>query len=355
MARITIKDVAKASGFSVCTVNKALTGKHWVSEDTRKRIIDIAQQMGYTPNRLAQSLARRALTIAVVYPTFWGHWFEPLVAGARQRLDALHDHNVTAKYYPIHGTPFQHNLDEVLTQIAHDALDGVVICMGAFDVEFVQDQQHRLSDLAIPVVLLGGAHPGIPHLAHVRADARRSGEMAAELLYIMTGGQPIAILHGKHAILDHEEKVDGVRAVADREQFPLVGAFETLSDPEIAYHMTRRLFEENTTTIGGIYIAVDNAAPGVCRFLQEAGLAGKVHVVATGVFSEIRDWMASGFIQMTLYQNMVEQGRMAVSTLYRYLTDQVTPPMEVLIPPQIAVRSNIDLLVNEQDVQPVGY
>ena len=46
MERITIKDIAARLGVSICTVNKALTGKPRIGEATRLRIIEEAQRIG---------------------------------------------------------------------------------------------------------------------------------------------------------------------------------------------------------------------------------------------------------------------------------------------------------------------
>lgn len=66
MAHVTIEDVAAAAGVSTTTVFKALNGRGKVSEETRRRIQQLAADMQYVPNRYAQSLARREIRIACV-------------------------------------------------------------------------------------------------------------------------------------------------------------------------------------------------------------------------------------------------------------------------------------------------
>jgi LacI family transcriptional regulator len=56
---ITIRDVARKLNLSITTVSRALDGYSDVAEETRQRVVTMAQEMGYTPNRAARQLRRR--------------------------------------------------------------------------------------------------------------------------------------------------------------------------------------------------------------------------------------------------------------------------------------------------------
>lgn len=67
---VTIKDIAKQAGVSFSTVSKALRNSPLVTEDTKKRILQIAGEMSYLPNYAARSLvSRKTYTIGVVWPS----------------------------------------------------------------------------------------------------------------------------------------------------------------------------------------------------------------------------------------------------------------------------------------------
>ena len=57
-SKVTIFDVAKASGVSSSAVSYALNGKSGVSEDTRAKVLKIAHELGWKPNGAAQALAK---------------------------------------------------------------------------------------------------------------------------------------------------------------------------------------------------------------------------------------------------------------------------------------------------------
>ena len=57
---ITIVDIAKKTGLSVATVSRALNGHPSVKEETRKKVEDTAEKLGYQVNYLARSLGTSA-------------------------------------------------------------------------------------------------------------------------------------------------------------------------------------------------------------------------------------------------------------------------------------------------------
>lgn len=54
---ITIKDVAKKAGVSASTVSRVINGKGVISEETRKKINDVMEELNYFPNSLARNFA----------------------------------------------------------------------------------------------------------------------------------------------------------------------------------------------------------------------------------------------------------------------------------------------------------
>ncbi|HEY0260765.1 MAG TPA: LacI family DNA-binding transcriptional regulator [Lacisediminihabitans sp.] len=67
MSSVTINDIARKAGLSKGAVSYALNNKPGVSEETRRRVLDIARELGWTPNVAARSLSRsRAGSVGLV-------------------------------------------------------------------------------------------------------------------------------------------------------------------------------------------------------------------------------------------------------------------------------------------------
>ena len=84
---VKIEDVARAAGVSIMSVSRALRGVDGVSAATRARITTLAEEMGYTPSRLAGSLAQATSTlVAISVPTLFDAVFAEIIGGMRETL-----------------------------------------------------------------------------------------------------------------------------------------------------------------------------------------------------------------------------------------------------------------------------
>ena len=82
---VTIRDVARAAGVSYQTVSRAFNNKDDISEATRQRIFEIAEQMGYRPSHVARSLSiQRTYNIGIIIPDIAHHFFAQIVGGAEE-------------------------------------------------------------------------------------------------------------------------------------------------------------------------------------------------------------------------------------------------------------------------------
>jgi DNA-binding LacI/PurR family transcriptional regulator len=79
---ITIKDIASQLNISVSTVSRALRNHPDISTETKKRVIDTANELDYHPNAIAQSLKRnRSSLIGVIVPQVKHDFFATVMSG----------------------------------------------------------------------------------------------------------------------------------------------------------------------------------------------------------------------------------------------------------------------------------
>lgn len=83
-----IKTIAKKAGVSISTVSYALNGSNKVKEETRQRILKIADELAYVPNAAARTLkTRKTRIIGAFLADFTGTFYGSLLIGMREALE----------------------------------------------------------------------------------------------------------------------------------------------------------------------------------------------------------------------------------------------------------------------------
>ena len=88
--RPTISDVAKQSGVSTATVSRIINGQSGYTEETRQKVLNIIQEMGYRPNAVARGLVKkRTNTIGVLLPSLSSRLASALLKGIESSAHQL--------------------------------------------------------------------------------------------------------------------------------------------------------------------------------------------------------------------------------------------------------------------------
>jgi ABC-type sugar transport system substrate-binding protein len=287
---------------------------------------------------MAQVLARNPIHLAYLHPAHFQSFFAPFEAGVRLAAERLADHQVSVSVHGLAPVRWGKVLLTTIRTLIRGGLSGAILSpMAEADYLPVWD---LLTGHGVPLVQLGLEVPGSPASLTVRQDTFLSGRMAAELLSYCGG--PVAVMIGSRRVVDHDEKVCGFQAEAQRRGLKIAVVCEHEDDPKLAYSLTRRLLGEHPE-LRGIYVATDNFG-GIARVLTEQKAAGRINVVATGVFPEIQAAMDTGLVQFALDQRMAEQAELAVQQLHELLSLQPLATSKILVPPRIAIQGNIEAL-----------
>lgn len=85
--KITIVDVAKKASVSVATVSRVTNGNYPVKAETKKRVLEVIEELKYIPNMQARELTQqKSATIGVVVPSINNMFFPEVVNGIESSL-----------------------------------------------------------------------------------------------------------------------------------------------------------------------------------------------------------------------------------------------------------------------------
>lgn len=276
MKRPTIADVARRAGVSKGAVSYALNGQPGVSEATRRRILAIAAEIGFSPSSAARALSgatAKAVGLALCRPArILG--IEPFFMGLISGVEA----ELSARSYAL-------TLQVVADQDAEIAVyrrwwaerrvDGVLIC----DLRLADRRVPVLEELRLPAVVIGGPqHTG--SLASIWSDDAAALVETVEYLYAL-GHRRIARVGGLPDLLHTSVRTDAFEQVGRR--LGLTGTVTVPADytGEEGARATRRLLSSATRPTAVVY---DNDVMAIAGLsvAQEMGLAvpGDLSIVA---------------------------------------------------------------------------
>lgn len=268
---VTIKDVARHANVSVATVSRALNGHPNVAEDVRKRVLDVANRLRYSPHHAARSLSsRRTQTIGVVLPDLYGEFFSELVRGIDQVARERGLHLLVSSY---HGNPTEQG---AALRTMRGRVDGLLLMS-----PFVAGAEGLASELPpMPVVLMNPAL-AVERLPAVGVD-NHGGAVAMMRHLVAAGHRRIAFIAGPEDNFDASERLRGYRdALAQLapgvQPWVLPGNFD-----EASGHAAGQQLLEGGERPDAVFAANDMMALGCLFALGQAGLRVPRQVALAG-------------------------------------------------------------------------
>jgi LacI family transcriptional regulator len=192
--RVTLKDIAERTGFTINTVSRAIKDKSDISDVTKKIVNKTAEEMGYIRDFTAGSMrSGQTNTIAVIVGDIANPFFGSLVRDIEINLKKS---GLTVIIYNTSENSGQER--EAVLSAYSRKVDGIIIC----PVQENTDNVRLIQKLSVPFVLVGRYFKNLK-VDTVHWDDIKAGELAAgyllnrghvNILYI---GAPLYISSGK--------------------------------------------------------------------------------------------------------------------------------------------------------------
>lgn len=338
--RVTIQDIAKKVNTSTTTVYKALSGKDKISEKTRAQIIKTAEELGYQPNKSAQALARRQLTVGILVPKVPNEFMSYIVQGCEEGLANVYDFKVNGniRYFDTHFSTEQSM--SIIEDFRSQKVDGLIIQPVLGYKEYVDLIADTIRS-GIPIVSLVSPLYENKNTGSVRVNSIVVGQLAGQWVSsVLPKRSKVALLTANKEMLIHRDYVDGFLNYTDKEKIDVIGVYETKDTEHIAYELTEKLLSEHPD-IKGIYVTSAISTP-VCRCLENHKRDKDVFVVGQDIYPALVDYLKKGTLNATIFQDPVEQGRMAVEMIYQQMIDPLPQPKEYLVVPKLVMNANLE-------------
>ncbi|MEL6649473.1 MAG: LacI family DNA-binding transcriptional regulator, partial [Bacteroidota bacterium] len=309
--QITLSDLAKELGISTATVSRALKDYPDISQETKRKVLALAQKLNYRPNTIAAGLRKQeSRVIGVIIPEIVNHFFSSVIKGIMQ---VAYD----ADYRVMLCQSDESYEKEVADANAlfNSRVDGLLVSLAHHTKSFTHFEEFL--NAGTPLVFFDKV-PQADSMAKTSKVAVNDYEGAYQMVshLIQQGATRIAHLRGPMSAYTSQKRYEGYCQALEDHKLPL--------DPELVFDTVEitmdegRQFARKLINVSGgcdaIFCITDKVAIGVIDALKSEGVRVPEDILVAG-FS---DWQVSAVVDPPLSsvaQPSLEMGKKAMELL----------------------------------------
>lgn len=333
---VTIVDVAHAAGVSAMTVSRALKSGSKISDQTRAGVLRVVEELGYTPNPSARSLAAgRPSQIGFVYSGTTFAFLKNFLAGAVARARQT-ENQLVVETCDLNDETSQR---EAARRMANADVRGVILTPPISESSALVEELQRLK---IRFASVAVANPSDNPLT-VRIDHRRAAADITRHL-VELGHRRIGFIRGNPAYQSATERElgfhDALKAAGiDPAECPAVQGYYDLESGVAAAERLIQLQPRPTA----IFACNDDMAAGVIHVAHQRGISVPGDLTVVG-FDDMETALIVWPQLTTIRQPVAQMATSAIDLLLDDLEkqDQGLPPTaaEIVLDYEFVVRNS---------------
>lgn len=320
--KVTIKALAEAAGVSRGTVDRVLHNRGSVKEEVANKILSLAKELGYVPNRAGIALAsvRTPMKIGAMLPSIGNPFFDDVKEGLYQAQREFEDLGLVLELEELEGFNDADHLKSIDRLLDKGCK---ALCLATIDTKVIADKIDELVDNGIKVILLNSDVLNSKRLCFVGPDYKVEGATSAAMLSLCKKENlKILIITGSKLMLGHNQRIAGFKDELSRlhVDYQIVDILES-SDSDIKAQQITQEALEKYQDINCIYVC--GAA------LQGVGAAviasNRTDLFVMG-FDELyttKCLIKAGIVKFVICQQPQRQGYHAVKRAFMALTNQL--------------------------------
>ncbi|MDL2234745.1 LacI family transcriptional regulator [Christensenellaceae bacterium OttesenSCG-928-L17] len=329
MRNVTIKDIARIANVSYATVSRALSGSTEINSETRKRILQICEEVGYTPNDIARSMvARQTHLLGLIVSNI----NNPFMAELAYHIEA-HARKLGYSIMLCNSSQSGDLEKNVYSLLLGRQVDGILI------VPAFADTYRTLEPLLgkTPTVFISENLRDLPE-SYVSVDNYQGTRLGMEHLYSL-GHRNILYFGRRKRSATHALRAKGYLDAC--KQFGLTPqVFEnrfSASSIQNGYQLAMELFAQELPYTA-IFAAADTLALGVMQAADECGIAIPQQLSLMG-FDNIRYCELPKINLTTIEQPIPMMAVAAVEMLIEKIDNKAAGYSHRVLTPSLIVRN----------------
>lgn len=311
----TIKDVAAAAGVSPSTVSRVLNNTATISKETRKRVMDAVEMLGFSPNVMASSLSRKKSSIiGVIIPDICNTFFSRIYYAASE-VAQQHNYRLI-----LCNTDDQMELEaDALRDMMSYMVGGIIMTPMSEGAKDNEALIRTVQDSGIPIVFVDR------EMKNIRCDGvfvnniQSSYEMTK--LLIAKGHKDIAIIAGPQDTIPGRERMQGYLMAMDDAGLTVDLQYKIIADfrDKMSYEATKKLMSMKKRPTA-IFSCNNLMTVGCLRALKELKLQVPEDVALVG-FDDVELLDILGYPLTVVSRPTSEMGSIAMRMLLERIRD----------------------------------
>nr|WP_174806934.1 catabolite control protein A [Paenibacillus elgii] len=332
---VTIYDVAREAGVSMATVSRVVNNNPNVKPQTRKKVFEAIERLGYRPNAVARGLAsKKTTTVGVVIPDISNSIFSEVARGIEDIANMYHYNIILSN-----ADKKKEKEIRVINTLLEKQVDGLLFMGGAITEEHIQ----AFKTSSVPVVLCATADEQRT-IPSVDIDHEKAAFDAVNVL-LENGHRDIAMISGTlqdpangYARYQGYKKALEAANIPLREDLVRIGNYRYESGLEVT-----KYFLELDNRPTAIFAATDEMAIGAIHTLQDNGLKVPEDMSVISV-DNIRMASMVRPLLTTVAQPMYDIGAVAMRLLTKLMNKETKDASElsqVILPHEVIYRNSV--------------
>ncbi len=330
-----IQDIAQAAGVSHTTVSRALRDSPLISTEVREQIQKLAEEMGYIPNAVAQSLrGQRTGTIGLVVTTI----ADPFVGRVVRGIEEVAQQYSLSLFLSVSNNDADREVS-VIETFHRRRVDGIIVAAA----RLTDQHEKHLARMHVPTVLINHqAENSLEHLHSVSVDDYSGARKAVEHL-LSLGHRAIGYLGASSRPRSNHARFEGYRDALAKAGIP--GQVDWVRIAPASHHSHTDDVRDGQQFLPGlikagvtaVFCYNDMIAVGgllACRIMQ-IDVPTQLSVVG---FDDVE---LAQFVTpplTTIHQPKLRLGQLAMGMILDLLADQ--PVADSVLPTNLVVRES---------------
>ena len=334
--KITIYTIAEETGLTPTTVSRAFSPSSRLDPEKRRLVLETAARYGFTPNRMASRLSMREIKIGIIIYAGYMPYCKQLIAGIESAKHRMTDYKINCDLRLLpRDSVTREECVSVLRELVNSGCEGI-ITSGMYDWAYPELKEAVEKGCHI-VFIHYPPEPGISLFSSMQ-NAPLAGRIAMDFMR-SAGKRSTLLLTGDQTMTLHQQVMSGFLDLAEEYgvNVPEIHDINSMHPSDREEWLTD-LLTRLRGEIDSVYITTGESTE-FCRAVSRLYAPGEMTVLTSDIYPELRQYIESGLVSATIFQNQAKQAECAYELLAGYLMKTIPKPNNVEITPILVTRS----------------